>query len=84
MDEKWATKDLSLLTTSLQKNVALLQQVQHLSLELKHAQKNQEESEDQISALKSELASNKNQANQQEEEKVLMKEEMESVRQVNL
>ncbi|XP_060545455.1 interaptin-like isoform X2 [Pantherophis guttatus] len=66
-----------------QKNVALLQQVQHLSLELKHAQKNQEESGDQISALKSELASNKNQANQQEEEKVLMKEEMESVRQSN-
>ncbi|XP_026565444.1 kinectin-like isoform X2 [Pseudonaja textilis] len=64
-----------------QKNAALLQQVQHLSLELKHAQKNQEESGDQISALKSELASCKNQVHQQEEEKALMKEEMESVRQ---
>ncbi|XP_026540311.1 putative mediator of RNA polymerase II transcription subunit 26 [Notechis scutatus] len=63
------------------KNAALLQQVQHLSLELKHAQKNQEESGDQISALQSELASCKNQVNQQEEEKVLMEEEMESVRQ---
>ncbi|XP_058012654.1 restin homolog [Ahaetulla prasina] len=69
--------------TLKQKNVALLQQVQHLSLELKHAQKKQEESGDQISALKSELPSSKNRAIQQEEEKVLMKEEMESVRQLN-
>ncbi|XP_039193480.1 paramyosin-like isoform X2 [Crotalus tigris] len=65
------------------KNVALLQQVQDLGLELKHAQKKQEEFQDQISALKSELASSKNQAHQQEREKVLIKEEMKSVRQSN-
>ncbi|XP_070619355.1 myosin-9-like isoform X2 [Erythrolamprus reginae] len=66
-----------------QKNAALLEQVQHLSLELKQAQQNREEYADQISALKSELARNKTWANQQEEEIVLMKEEMESVRRAN-
>ncbi|XP_013922544.1 PREDICTED: cingulin-like, partial [Thamnophis sirtalis] len=66
-----------------QKNVALLQQIQHLSLELKHAQKNQEGSGEQISALKPELASDKNRANQEEETKVLVKEEMQFSSQAN-
>ncbi|XP_025028087.1 nuclear mitotic apparatus protein 1-like isoform X3 [Python bivittatus] len=64
-------------------NVVLHQQVQHLSLEVELAQTKQKEFSEQIFALKSELANSKTQVNQQEQEKVLMKEEMESVRQLN-
>ncbi|XP_063170410.1 myosin-11-like [Candoia aspera] len=64
-------------------NVVLHQQVQHLSLELEHIRKKQEAFSDQILALRSELASSKTQINQQEQEKVVIKEEMESVRQLN-
>ncbi|XP_061451853.1 golgin subfamily A member 6-like protein 22 [Rhineura floridana] len=63
--------------------VALHQQVQHLTMELEGAQKKQEGFSDQVSALYSELASAKTQVNHQDKEKVLMKEELESTRQVN-
>ncbi|XP_066491564.1 early endosome antigen 1-like [Tiliqua scincoides] len=66
-----------------EEKVALHQQVQQLTLELAGAQKKQEVFSDQTLALHSELVSVKTQVNLQEQEKVVMKEELESTRQMN-
>ncbi|XP_053128649.1 GRIP1-associated protein 1 isoform X2 [Hemicordylus capensis] len=67
----------------LQEKVALHQQVQHLTLDLECAQKKQEGFDDQVPALHSELVHAKTQVNHQDQEKVVMKEELESIRQIN-
>ncbi|XP_062998675.1 golgin subfamily A member 6-like protein 24 [Elgaria multicarinata webbii] len=67
----------------LQEKVSLPQQVQNLTLELERAQKKQEVFNNQVLALHSELISAKTQVSHLEKEKVLMKEELESVRQAN-
>nr|XP_020659491.1 myosin-11-like [Pogona vitticeps] len=62
--------------------VELHRQVQHLTSELECARKQQEGIGEQVSALHSELLNTKTQANHQEKEKVLMKEELELTTQV--
>ncbi|CAI5783632.1 Hypothetical predicted protein [Podarcis lilfordi] len=69
------------LETAKEEKVALHQGVQHLTLELERARKPQEGSNDQVSALHSELICAKTQVNHQDKEKVLMEEELESTRQ---
>uniref|UniRef100_A0ABM5EWZ5 Uncharacterized protein isoform X2 n=1 Tax=Pogona vitticeps TaxID=103695 RepID=A0ABM5EWZ5_9SAUR len=66
----------------LQEKVELHRQVQHLTSELECARKQQEGISEQVSALHSELLNTKTQANHQEKEKVLMKEELELTKQV--
>ncbi|XP_059570872.1 flagellar attachment zone protein 1 isoform X3 [Alligator mississippiensis] len=67
---------------SLEK-VELHQQVQALTLQLEHAQRSQEGFNDQVSDLHVELVSTKAQANHQDQEKVRMKEELETIQQEN-
>ena len=75
---------LIVVTTGLQEKVELHRQVQHLTSELECARKQQEGISEQVSALHSELLNTKTQANHQEKEKVLMKEELELTKQVTL
>ncbi|XP_038274001.1 myosin-3-like isoform X4 [Dermochelys coriacea] len=67
----------------LKEKVELHQQVQHLTLQLEHAQRSQEGFNGQVSDLHLELVNAKAQANRQDQEKVLMKEELVTLRQVN-
>ncbi|KAJ6664137.1 hypothetical protein lerEdw1_008352 [Lerista edwardsae] len=67
----------------LQEKVVLHQQVQELTPELVCAPKQQGMFSDQTLALHSELVSVQTQINHQEQEKVIMKEELESTMQVN-
>ncbi|EMP30182.1 hypothetical protein UY3_12694 [Chelonia mydas] len=69
-------------STSREK-VELHQQVQDLTLQLEHAQRSQEGFNGQVSDLHLELVNAKAQANRQDQEKVLMKEELVTLRQVN-
>lgn len=62
----------------------LHQQVQALTLQLEHAQRSQEGFNDQVSDLHVELVSTKAQANHQDQEKVRMKEKLETIQQVTL
>ncbi|XP_019388693.1 PREDICTED: myosin-11 [Crocodylus porosus] len=67
----------------LKEKVELHQQVQALTLQLEHAQRSQEGFNDQVSDLHVELVSTKAQANRQDQEKVRMKEELETIQQEN-
>ncbi|XP_048723131.2 uncharacterized protein LOC125643910 isoform X3 [Caretta caretta] len=67
----------------LKEKVELHQQVQDLTLQLEHAQRSQEGFNGQVSDLHLELVNAKAQANRQDQEKVLMKEELVTLRQVN-
>ncbi|XP_074822074.1 uncharacterized protein LOC141995112 isoform X6 [Natator depressus] len=69
-------------STSWEK-VELHQQVQDLTLQLEHAQRSQEGFNGQVSDLHLELVNAKAQANRQDQEKILMKEELVTLRQVN-
>ncbi|XP_023966699.2 trichohyalin isoform X4 [Chrysemys picta bellii] len=69
-------------STSREK-VELHQQVQDLTLQLEHAQRSREGFNSQVSDLHLELVNAKAQANRQDQEKVLMKEELVTLRQVN-
>ncbi|XP_066558117.1 myosin-7B [Amia ocellicauda] len=67
----------------LQEKAGLNQRVQSLELELERAQRGREGFTDQVSELHMELVGVKTQANRQDQEKVLMKEELLTVKQVN-
>ncbi|XP_065414536.1 myosin-3 isoform X6 [Chrysemys picta bellii] len=67
----------------LKEKVELHQQVQDLTLQLEHAQRSREGFNSQVSDLHLELVNAKAQANRQDQEKVLMKEELVTLRQVN-
>ncbi|XP_074822075.1 uncharacterized protein LOC141995112 isoform X7 [Natator depressus] len=67
----------------LKEKVELHQQVQDLTLQLEHAQRSQEGFNGQVSDLHLELVNAKAQANRQDQEKILMKEELVTLRQVN-
>ncbi|XP_053898758.1 myosin-3 isoform X3 [Malaclemys terrapin pileata] len=67
----------------LKEKVELHQQVQDLTLQLEHAQQSREGFNSQVSDLHLELVNAKAQANRQDQEKILMKEELVTLRQVN-
>ncbi|XP_078394054.1 uncharacterized protein LOC144677990 [Cetorhinus maximus] len=67
----------------LQEKLDLHQQVQHLTLELERALRGREGFDDQVADLHTELASTKSQANRQDQEKVLLKENLAAIKQVN-
>ncbi|XP_034639667.1 myosin-2 heavy chain isoform X3 [Trachemys scripta elegans] len=67
----------------LKEKVELHQQVQDLTLQLEHAQQSREGFNSQVSDLHLELVNAKAQANRQDQEKILMKEELATLRQVN-
>ncbi|XP_041034159.1 sodium channel and clathrin linker 1 [Carcharodon carcharias] len=67
----------------LQEKLDLHQQVQHLTLELERALRGREGFDDQVADLHMELASTKSQANRQDQEKVLLKENLAAIKQVN-
>ncbi|XP_072348943.1 uncharacterized protein [Scyliorhinus torazame] len=67
----------------LQEKLDLHKQVQHLTLELERALRGREGFDDQVADLHTELVSTKSQANRQDQEKVLLKEKLAAVKQVN-
>ncbi|XP_043932241.1 GRIP and coiled-coil domain-containing protein 2-like [Protopterus annectens] len=67
----------------LQEKLGLNQQVQQLSLELERAQRGREGFNNQVSDLHIQLVSAKAQVNREDQEKILMKEELITVKQVN-
>ncbi|XP_074862701.1 uncharacterized protein LOC142019549 isoform X3 [Carettochelys insculpta] len=67
----------------LKEKVELCQQVQDLTLQLEHAQQSQEGFSSQVSDLHTELESARASSNHQDQERVQMKEELVTLRQVN-
>uniref|UniRef100_UPI00398EA9DF cingulin isoform X2 n=1 Tax=Pristiophorus japonicus TaxID=55135 RepID=UPI00398EA9DF len=66
-----------------QEKLELHGQVQQLTLELERAQRGREGFDDQVSDLHVELVSTKSRANRQDQEKVLLKEKLAVIKQVN-
>ncbi|XP_067829669.1 myosin-9-like isoform X2 [Heptranchias perlo] len=66
-----------------QEKLDLHKRVQHLTLELERAVRGREGFNEQVADLHVELVSTKSQANRQDQEKVLLKEEVATIKQVN-